>query len=403
MPALLRQRNFALLWTGNLISATGNWMVFVGLPISIFTLTHSVLATSGTFLAAQIPQILLGSVAGVFVDRWNRQWVIVVTNGLLALGLMPLLVIHSATQVWIVYVVAALESVLTQFLSAETALLPHLVGEEHLIEANALGAFSTNSARLIGPTLGGLVVAITSLPGVALLDALTFVIAALCASALHVDARPPRGDALKQPANHRRGVWNDWWEGLRLIPRYRSILGFFLVMSIAAFADGLFIVLFAPFVANILRGGALELGYLTSAQAAGGLLGGLLLVRLAKGRAFFGLIGFCGLADSVLSLILFNYPHALWGIAPALLCFLLIGVANIGFFVQLTTLLQTETPDAYRGRIFGAYSMIWALFLLLGTMMTGIVGDHLSIVVLLNAEALLFVPAALMAFIFFTS
>jgi hypothetical protein len=82
MPALLRQRNFALLWTGNLISVTGNWMVFVGLPISIFTLTHSVLATSGTFLAA-------------------------------------------------------LESVLTQSLSAETALLPHLVGEKHLKEVAA--------------------------------------------------------------------------------------------------------------------------------------------------------------------------------------------------------------------------------------------------------------------------
>jgi MFS family permease len=404
MPAALRERNFAFFWVGNLISATGDWMLLVGLPIYIFTLTHSILATSATFLAAQIPQILLGSVAGVLVDRWNRQRVIVITNVSLAVGLLPLLFIHSSTQVWIVYGVAAIESSLAQFLSAESALLPRLVGEEHLAEANSLGAFSTNAARLIGPAIGGLVTALFSLPGVALLDALTFLIAAVLTAGIAVDARPSRSlVSSEELTNQWVKVWKEWLEGLRLIPQQHIILGFFIVMSIAAFADGLFIVLFAPFVKTILHGGALELGYLTSAQAAGGLIGGLFMLRIAKQSSPAKLIGLCGLADGALCLVLFNYPSVDFGIVPAVTCFMLIGVANIGFFVQLTTLLQTQTPDAYRGRIFGAYGMIWALFLLLGTTLTGVVGDHISIILLLNTEAILFFPAAIVAFLFFRS
>src|ERR1051326_2005873 len=168
MPVVLRQRNFALLWIGGLISAIGDWMLLVGLPIYIFTLTHSIAATSGSFLANQIPRILLGSVAGVFIDRWNRKWVIVITNICLALGLVPLLFIHDASQVWLVYLVAIIESSLGPFLSAESALLPRLVGEEHLVEANAINTFSSNAARLIGPTIGGIVAALLSLPGIAL-------------------------------------------------------------------------------------------------------------------------------------------------------------------------------------------------------------------------------------------
>jgi MFS family permease len=392
---------------GGLISATGDWMLFVGLPIAVFTLTHSILATSVSFLANQIPQILLGSVAGVFIDRWNRKWILVIANVCLGVGLLPLLLVDSASRVWIVYAVAALEAGLVQLLSAESALLPRLVGEEHLTEANALNAFSTNAARLIGPTLGGIITAFLSLAGVALVDALTFLIAALFTAGIIVDAGVSHYRTLNaedaKSVHLRRNVWNEWFAGFRLISRHRIILGFFLVMSIAALADGLFIVLFAPFVKTILHGGAIQLGYLTSAQAAGGLIGGVVMLRITKRHSAVGLIGFCGLADGLLGLVLFNYPSTVLGLVPAVICFLLIGIVNIGFFVQLTTLLQIHTPDAYRGRIFGAYGMVWSLFLLLSTTLAGLVGDHIGIVPLLNCEALLFFPAAIVAFIFFRS
>jgi hypothetical protein len=125
------------------------------------------------------------------------------------------------------------------------------------------------------------------------------------------------------------------------------------------------------------------------------------MFRLVKRCSPAALIGFRGIADGVFCLVLFNYPAGSSGILPAVICFLLIDIANIGFFVQLTTLLQTQRPDAYRGRIFGAYGMVWAIFLLLGTGLTGVLGDHLSIVLLLNVEAILFFPAGALAFVYF--
>lgn len=86
MIATLRNRNFALLWLATLISRAGDWVLLVGLPIYVYLLTHSVLAISITLVAAFLPQIVLGSVAGVLVDRWDRKQIMVVSNLLLAIG-----------------------------------------------------------------------------------------------------------------------------------------------------------------------------------------------------------------------------------------------------------------------------------------------------------------------------
>src|SRR5438093_12675200 len=104
MLALLRQRNFPLLWLAGLVDMAGDWVLIVGLPIYVSQLTGSALATSLMLAASIIPRLLLGSVAGVFVDRWDRKRTMVVVDGLLALGLLPLLAVHSSDQIWIVYI-----------------------------------------------------------------------------------------------------------------------------------------------------------------------------------------------------------------------------------------------------------------------------------------------------------
>src|SRR5881398_2582850 len=114
MFALLRRRDFALVWTATLISATGDWVLFIGLPIYVYQLTGSTLATSAMFVAELVPQIALGSVAGVFVDRWDRKRTMVVANLVLTVALLPLAFVRSADHVWIVYVVAFTESLLAR-------------------------------------------------------------------------------------------------------------------------------------------------------------------------------------------------------------------------------------------------------------------------------------------------
>src|SRR5687767_13980586 len=111
MLRLLRQRNFGLLWAASLISLTGDWVLVVGLPIEVYRRTGSTLATMGMVLASLIPAITLGSIAGVFVDRWDRCRLMVVVNLLLAVTMLPLLAV-DAFGIWVAFAVLVAASCL---------------------------------------------------------------------------------------------------------------------------------------------------------------------------------------------------------------------------------------------------------------------------------------------------
>src|SRR5262245_12207549 len=111
MLTALRQRNFALLWTGGLISLIGDWMLFVGLPIYVYSLTNSALTTGITFMISTLPKMLLDSVADVFADRWDRKRLMIVCDLMRAAAVLALLTVRSADSIWLVYVVAAVMSV----------------------------------------------------------------------------------------------------------------------------------------------------------------------------------------------------------------------------------------------------------------------------------------------------
>ncbi len=121
----LRYRSFLLLWLGGLVSMTGDWALRIALPIYIVRLTGSAAAVSGVVLAGLLASLVVGPVAGVCVDRWDRRRVLVVVNTAQALALLPLLAVGTASLVWIAAAVSFSESALSQFVGpAESALLP---------------------------------------------------------------------------------------------------------------------------------------------------------------------------------------------------------------------------------------------------------------------------------------
>ena len=180
MLRILRQPNFAKLWFGGLISMTGDWILIVGPAVRDLSADRLTLATGAMVLAFLIPSILLGSVAGVFVDRWDRQRLMVVINLILAVVLLPLLAI-DALGIWIAYVVLFVGSSLELlFTPAEGALLPNLLEnpDDDLVTANALNGMNNHLARLIGPAIGGIIVAVGGLLAVTVIDAVFFLLAA---------------------------------------------------------------------------------------------------------------------------------------------------------------------------------------------------------------------------------
>jgi MFS family permease len=190
MIATLRNKNFALLWAGGLISMIGNWILIAAMPFHIYSLTGSALATSGFLIAYLIPGILFSSVAGVFVDRWDRKRTMLAASLAQSAVILALVVVQSAELVWLIYVVAFIESTLSHFFGpAENALLPRLVGEEHLVSANSMNAMNDNLGRLIGPALGGALLGVVGYSSVIVADSVSYLIAAVLISLVAAPGR----------------------------------------------------------------------------------------------------------------------------------------------------------------------------------------------------------------------
>ena len=371
----------------------GDWILYVGLPIHVYLLTGSALATSAMFAASTLPRLIFGSFAGVLVDRWDRRRVLIVGNLLQGVALLPLLAVRSPDDVWYVYLVAAVESLLAQFVHpAEGALLPRLVGADQLVAANAMNALNNNLARLIGPTVGGLIAATFGLIGVALADAASFfgaaALVALIGRSGAVERRP-----VTEAASAWRRLWREWRSGLALVMTTRPLVVVFALMAISSLGEGVFSVLYVLFVNRVLGGGAAEIGILMSAQAIGGLVGGLAVLQVAHLVSPARLLGIATVTFGLIDFLIFNLPAFGAHFAVIAALFIAAGIPVAVFFPSINAIIQSTVADAYRGRVLGALGTTEALVVLAGIGVAGALGDLVGVVPILNVQAIAHVVA----------
>ncbi len=271
MFAVLRKRNFALLWIGQLVSMIGDWVLIVALPFYIYQRTSSTLATGTMFIVEVLPRLFFGSLAGVFVDRWDRRRTMIAADLSRSLILLPLLLVHSHEWLWLIYLVGFTESLLAQFFSpAQAAFIPHLVEEEQLTTANSANSLGEELTRLIGPTLGGFLLALLGLNSVVLVDSTSFVFSALMILLIaqrSAKSMAPRIEAASSTTE--ANVWREWLEGLRLVRNERLIAILFFVMGIALVGEGTGRAVFVPFLSKVAGGNALTFGWIMTAQGVG--------------------------------------------------------------------------------------------------------------------------------------
>ncbi|CAN5820442.1 MFS transporter [soil metagenome] len=396
MRLLVTNRNFALLWWAGLLSTMGDWALHIALPVYIFETTGSTLATGLMFAAGTVPRTLFGSVAGIFVDRLDRRRTLVVVNLLLCAGLLPLLLIPASSGLWLVYLVAFTQACLSRFGDpAENALLPTLV-QDNLAAANALNALNNNLGRLVGPALGGLLMGGLGLKFVVIFDAATFLAASLLIACMAAPGSTAPARVDKDATEFAAGVahvWLEWLEGWRIVKGERVVSVLFLYSAVTLVGEGVVAALFIPFVADVLRGDALAVGWLMSAQAVRSIVGGAIVgggvvvsavaTRFAPAR----LLGWGSVGVGVLDAIIFNYPVFLPGITLGIVLFAVAGLPVSALQTGLMTLFQTSVDDRFLGRVFGAYGTTAALFNLLGLGAGGFLGDRLGIVLVLNTQA----------------
>jgi MFS family permease len=391
MLATLRQRDFSLLWFAGLISMIGNWMLSVALPVAVYQMTESTVAVGGMLLSRAVPAILLSSVAGVYIDRWERRRTMVMINLLLAVSILPLLLVRSPEWLWLIYIVSAAQSTLGQFFGpAENAMLPLLSRPELLVSANALNALNNNLARLIGPAVGGLVAPFLGLGGVVAVDVVTYLAAALLTALISITSHPGKKktdtDAPRTLSSEVRNLFHEWAEGMRFIRKDRTVRILFLLQSIPSIGESVMSVLFVPFVTEVLRGGTEHVGGLMSSQAVGGIIGGTLISMIAAQVKTARLLGWSAILFALADFGLFNYFHFYSGILLAYGFIMLAGPLAVGMGASYNTLIQENVADSHRGRIFGAFGLTSAVFTLVGIAIGSFGGDALGIVPMINIQ-----------------
>jgi MFS family permease len=383
MPAAtspLRSRDFRRLWIAGLISDTGDWMLLVTLPVLVYQLTGSASGTSIAFLAELAPAVLIAPAAGKLADRADRRKMLIVVSLIQAAALSPLL---AGTHLVLVYLVIAGQAGLAAaFDPAKNALLPTLVERDQLVPANSLTGLNENLGRLLGGSLGGLLLATGHLGFVAVADAASFLLAALLIAGVRTPA--PAVPAPEAAADRAR------------VSARRPVRAGLAVVALTAVAQGLFIVLFVIFVARSLHGGAAENGLLRAVQATGAIGGGLLLARarrISPGR----LTASACLVFGALALLTWNLPGLTTFEPVYVALFVAVGAPAIAMTSGLISTLQHATADGERGRVFAAFGLASTAGQALGIAAAGILGDRLGVVPLLNVQAPLYLVGGLVA------
>ena len=350
---LFGNRNFVALWLGQTVSFLGDYFNWLAVPIMVERLTGSALMVGLSVMSNTLPMLLLGPVAGVFVDRWDRKWTMVVSDLLRAVLVLLSLLVRTADQVWIYYVVGFLMSCVSRFFfPAQNAMLPLVVPhKDDLLAANGLMQTVQTVGMLAGGALAGFLIGLWG-EGIAfVVDSVTFVVSAVAITMMIV----PRTTKGQQAAGGQlAAVWAEIRDGMVYLFGNRTMVGVLICLSVVQLGVGAIQVVWVPFLDRTFGVGAEGLGIVDSIQGAGMIVGGVamgfLTARMSKTAMIgwgLGLIGLtlCGM-----------------GLAPAfgyvVVCSFALGVLLVPMQSALMTIMQLAVPDLKRGRVGSAQNAL---------------------------------------------
>lgn len=359
----LRHRNYRLYFLGQIISFTGTWVTSVATGWLVYRLTDSELLLGVVSFSGHFPAVLLAPVSGVLVDRWNRRTVLLWTQSASMLQSLALAVLTftGLIEVWSICALAAFQALVNAFdMPARQSLVYELIEDKlDLPNAIALNSAMFNAARLVGPAVGGFIIALSNEATCFLVDALSYV--AVLASLWRIRLDP----AKLIYARYR--VWDGLREGssyIRETMPIRSVLA--LVASIYLLGTS-YIALMPVFARQILAGGPGLLGVLMSASGAGALIGALLLASRRSVSGIGTVISMCGFALGI-ALCGFAYSTVVWLSLLLLFC---AGVSMIMLVASCNTVIQMLVDASKRGRVMSFYLMASMGMMPLGSLGAG--------------------------------
>jgi MFS family permease len=358
----LHHRNYRLFFAGQLISLVGTWMQTAAQSWLVYRLSGSAELLGLVAFASQGPVFLLAQIGGAVADRHDRRRILVLTQiaSMILAGALAALTLSGTVLVWEIFGLAALMGVVNAFdIPTRQAFVVEMVGREDLANAIALNSSMFNAARLLGPAVAGVLVAVVGEGWCFLSNAVSYlaVIAGLLAMRLPAFSK----NRVKASMLVQVG------QGFAFVHASRPIRAVLLLIGLMSLLGIPYAVLMPIFADRILGGGPEHLGMLMSASGLGAMLGAMVLASRASlsgiGRSITKAVILFGAM-----LILFAYSHWFW--LSALL------LVPVGFF-QMThmassnTLIQSMVPDAYRGRVMAIYAMMFMGMAPIGALLAG--------------------------------
>jgi len=369
MVRSLKHRNFQLFFSGQMISLVGTWMDNIAEAWLVYRLTGSSLLLGTVAFAGQIPIFLLGPIGGLVADRFDRRSIIVATqtSSMILAFILAFLTLTKRVTVWEVILLASLMGVVNAFdVPARQSFLVEMVGREDLMNAIALNSSMFNSARVIGPSVAGILVASIGEGWCFFANAVSYI--AVIAGLLMM--RVQRSAIEEHDASPLEHIM----EGFRFVRNTAPIRTLLLLTGGISIVALPYSVLMPIFAARVLHGNARTLGVLMGATGVGALLGALALASRTKLQGLARLVAI-SCASFGTSLILFSlsryYPLSVLLLVP------------VGFFVMVqmaatNTLIQAMVPDRLRGRTMAVYSMMFLGMSPIGALLSGTVADRIG-------------------------
>src|SRR5690606_27543168 len=369
------------------LSMTGMWVRITAMGVLVYDLTADPFKLGVISFMQAAPELILGPVAGAYLDRIDRRQVlrVVQVTYIIMMGLLTFLVMTELVEYWHLVTIALIVGSAAAFdWPARLSIVPALVERKHLQSAVALNAAAFNGARVLGPSIGGWLIGGAGLAfcfAFTSLSAVPFLIVLLTMAAVR-----PNITAHNNPQN----AWAGLMEGYRYIWRNRSMRGL-LSVDIIPIALGMSYTTMAPAIAkDVLHMGDGGLGWLLTANGIGSITGTLLVAFLSnsqrRGRIVVTGVGFFGTL-----LIVFGLSGNVW---LPLATILVLGLVSATYSTMNDTLTQTIVADEYRGRVMAAYSMFWGLSPI-GGLLAGFLANYVGVqwaVAINGMLVLLYVP-----------
>lgn len=382
--AVFRSRNFRLLWTAQLISTIGSSLTDLAAGILVYRLTGSAAAVGLMLMATAVPSLVVGLLAGVFVDRFDRKRIMIASN-LLQAALVASIPFFIGINAALLYVIVLLNAGVKQFFDpAHEAVIPDVASDEELAAANSFLSIADFGSTAVGFAAAGLIASQFPIEWAFWLDAVTFLVSAACIFFVHIVHT--RGEDITSVkvvvANLRDGLGT-----LIGTPVLRSIL---LTGIPVFFAFGLWNVLLLPFSITELGATEFEYGLQEGLTSIGFVLGALMMARFAD-RLRPGAWIVMSLLGMGVAGIFYGLSESIW---VAIVLVTISGFLNAPSSIARRTVLQRNTPREMRGRVFSAMFVSRDVILLLGIGAAGL-ADILDIRALIIASSLVIIGAGL--------